>query len=147
MIGLVKAIRDYKPDKRTGFRAFAELCITRQILTAIKTATRKKHQPLNTYISLNRPAFEPEEDKTLLDMVASVEVMDPEALLISRENFQAMTRDIDQRLSKLEKQALELYLRGLSYQQIGEILHKSPKSIDNAIQRVKKKLEQYGSDR
>lgn len=144
MLGCYKAVCEYDPTKNASFRSFAELCITRQILSAIKIATRKKHQPLNTYISLNRPAFEPDEDKTLMDMVANMDTMDPEAMLISQENFQAMTQDINERLSKLEKQALELYLRGFSYQQIGETLGKPPKSIDNAIQRVKKKLERYG---
>ena len=144
MIGLYKAIRDYRSDRLSSFRAFAELCVTRQILTAIKGATRKKHQPLNTYVSLNQPVYEPgSTDRTLMDVLSGMGVSDPEEMLIGRENMEAMARDIEEKLSPLEKQVLGLYLKGLSYQQIGQLLQKPPKSIDNAIQRVKKKLEEH----
>lgn len=143
MLGLYKAVCEYDPGKNASFRSFAELCITRNILTAIKGATRKKHQPLNTYVSLNKPVYEPDADRTLLDILSTLTVSDPEELLIRRENIAAMTRDINDRLSRFEKQVLELYLKGYSYQQIGQLLGKPPKSIDNAIQRVKKKLEEY----
>ena len=143
MLGLYKAVCEFDSRKNASFRSFAELCITRQILTAIKTATRKKHQPLNTYVSLNQPVFEPgSTDRTLLDILSGMGVSDPEEMLIGRENMEAVARDIQKKLSPLEKQVLGLYIEGLSYQQIGQLLHKPPKSIDNAIQRVKKKLEE-----
>ena len=135
---------EYDGAKNAAFRSFAELCITRQILTAIKGATRKKHQPLNTYVSLNQPVYEPgSTDRTLLDVLSGMGVSDPEEMLIGQENMEAMARDIQEKLSPLEKQVLGLYLKGLSYQQIGQLLQKPPKSIDNAIQRVKKKLEEH----
>ena len=144
MLGLYKAVCEYDPSKNAAFRSFAELCITRQILTAIKGATRKKHQPLNTYVSLNQPVYEPgSTDRTLMDVLSGMGVSDPEEMLIGRENMEAMARDIEEKLSPLEKQVLGLYLKGLSYQQIGQYLNKPPKSIDNAIQRVKKKLEEH----
>ncbi|MBQ7277731.1 MAG: RNA polymerase sporulation sigma factor SigH [Clostridia bacterium] len=144
MLGLYKAVCEFDSSKNASFRSFAELCITRQILTAIKTATRKKHQPLNTYVSLNQPVFEPgSTDRTLLDILSGMGVSDPEEMLIGRENMEAVARDIQKKLSPLEKQVLGLYIEGLSYQQIGQLLHKPPKSIDNAIQRVKKKLEEH----
>ena len=144
MLGLYKAVCEYDPTKNAAFRSFAELCITRQILTAIKGATRKKHQPLNTYVSLNQPVYEPgSTDRTLMDVLSGMGVSDPEEMLIGRENMEAMARDIEEKLSSLEKQVLGLYLKGLSYQQIGQFLNKPPKSIDNAIQRVKKKLEEH----
>lgn len=144
MLGLYKAVCEFDSSKNASFRSFAELCITRQILTAIKTATRKKHQPLNTYVSLNQPVYEPgSTDRTLLDILSGMGVSDPEEMLIGRENMEAVARDIQKKLSPLEKQVLGLYIEGLSYQQIGQLLHKPPKSIDNAIQRVKKKLEEH----
>ena len=139
-----EAVCEYDASKNAAFRSFAELCVTRQILTAIKGATRKKHQPLNTYVSLNQPVYEPgSTDRTLMDVLSGMGVSDPEEMLIGRENMEAMARDIEEKLSPLEKQVLGLYLKGLSYQQIGQLLQKPPKSIDNAIQRVKKKLEEH----
>ena len=144
MLGLYKAVCEYDGSKNASFRSFAELCITRQILTAIKGATRKKHQPLNTYVSLDKPVYEPgSTDRTLMDVLSGMGVSDPEEMLIGRENMEAVARDIREKLSPLEKQVLGLYLEGLSYQQIGQLLNKPPKSIDNAIQRVKKKLEEH----
>ncbi len=141
MIGLYKAVMDYQFDRQASFRAFAELCITRQIITAIKSATRKKHIPLNTYISFNRSVFEGDNERPLIDVLTSTRISDPEEVLIGRENYAAVADSIQNSLSKLERSALELYLLGYSYQQIAEGLQISTKSVDNAIQRVKKKLE------
>ena len=143
MIGLYKAVLDYQFDRQVSFRAFAELCITRQIITAIKSATRKKHMPLNTYISLNRSVFEGDSERPLIDVISSTQISDPEEVLIGRESYEAVADSIEHALSKLERSALELYLQGSSYQQIADALQKSTKSVDNAIQRVKKKLEEY----
>ena len=141
MIGLYKAIRDFNGEKSTSFRAFAELCITRQIITAIKTATRQKHIPLNTYISLNKPVSEEESDRTLLDIISSIRTTDPEELIISQEQKEFIEEEINKELSDLEIQVLQSYLEGKSYQEIACDLDRHSKSIDNALQRVKKKLE------
>lgn len=141
MIGLYKAVVDYQFDRQVSFRAFAELCITRQIITAIKSATRKKHIPLNTYISFNRSVFDGDNERPLIDVLTSTRISDPEEVLIGRENYAAVADSIQNSLSKLERSALEWYLLGYSYQQIAEGLQISTKSVDNAIQRVKKKLE------
>ncbi|MBW4827826.1 MAG: RNA polymerase sporulation sigma factor SigH [Clostridiaceae bacterium] len=143
MIGLYKAIRDYNKDKLTSFKAFAELCITRQIITAIKTATRQKHIPLNSYVSLNKPIYDEESDRTLLDVLSGVKITDPEELIISREELNNMESKIGEILSDLEWEVLMAYLEGKSYQEIGEELNRHVKSIDNALQRVKRKLERY----
>ncbi|WP_454266300.1 RNA polymerase sporulation sigma factor SigH [Rossellomorea marisflavi] len=143
MIGLYKAIRDYREDKLTSFKAFAELCITRQIITAIKTATRQKHIPLNSYVSLDKPIYDDESDRTLLDVISGAKVMDPEALIINREEFDNMEDKMAELLSDLERKVLALYLDGQSYQEISEELDRHVKSIDNALQRVKRKLERY----
>ena len=141
MIGLYKAIRDFKPDKLSSFRAFAELCITRQIITAIKTATRQKHIPLNTYVSINKPIYDEESDRTLLDVLSTIKVCDPEELMISKEELSKMGDDIGKVLSDLEMIVLASYLQGKSYQEIACDLERRPKSIDNALQGVKRKLE------
>lgn len=141
MIGLYKAIRDFKADKLASFKAFAELCITRQIITAIKTATRQKHIPLNTYVSLNRPVYEEESDRTLLDIIATIKISDPEELMISREEVSKIENQIEHVLSDLEIEVLNSYLQGKSYQEIACDLDRCSKSIDNALQRVKRKLE------
>ena len=141
MIGLYKAVVDYQFDKNASFRSFAELCITRQIISAIKAATRKKHVPLNTYISFNRPAYESENERPLIDVLTSTRISDPEEVLIGRENYAAVADSIEHSLSKLERDVLGLYLYGYSYQQIADYLQITTKSVDNAIQRVKKKLE------
>lgn len=143
MIGLYKAIRDYDKDKLTSFKAFAELCITRQIITAIKTATRQKHIPLNSYVSLNKPIYDEESDRTLLDVLSGVKITDPEELIISREELNNIESKIGEILSDLEWEVLMAYLEGKSYQEIGEELNRDVKSIDNALQRVKRKLERY----
>jgi RNA polymerase sporulation-specific sigma factor len=141
MIGLYKAIRDFRPDKLSSFKAFAELCITRQIITAIKTATRQKHIPLNTYVSLNKPIYDEESDRTLLDILSAVKISDPEELVISREEVTNMESEIEGALSELELEVLNSYLQGKSYQEIACDLDRHSKSIDNALQRVKRKLE------
>jgi len=143
MIGLYKAIRDFRCDKLSSFRAFAELCITRQIITAIKTATRQKHIPLNSYVSLNKPIYDDESDRTLLDVISGSRMSDPEEFIISREEFLRIEEKIGQILSSLEWKVLMYYLEGKSYQEIAADLHRHVKSIDNALQRVKRKLERY----
>lgn len=143
MIGLYKAIRDFRSDKLSSFRAFAELCITRQIITAIKTATRQKHIPLNSYISLNKPIYDEDSDRTLLDVISGSKVTDPEELVISQEEFGDIEQKMGQILSDLEWQVLMAYLDGKSYQEIADGLERHVKSIDNALQRVKRKLERY----
>lgn len=143
MIGLYKAIRDFREDKLTSFKAFAELCITRQIITAIKTATRQKHIPLNSYVSLDKPIYDEESDRTLMDIISGANAADPEELIISREEFGQIEVKLDELLSDLERKVLTLYLDGQSYQDISEELNRHVKSIDNALQRVKRKLERY----
>ncbi|AKA71394.1 RNA polymerase factor sigma-70 [Clostridium carboxidivorans P7] len=147
MIGLYKAIRDFKPDKLSSFKAFAELCVTRQIITAIKTATRQKHIPLNTYISLNKPIYDEESDRTLLDVLSEAKVADPEELIISREELNHIHAEIGEVLSSLEMEVLMSYLDGKSYQEIACDLDRHAKSIDNALQRVKRKLEKCLNDK
>lgn len=143
MIGLYKAIRDFKGNKLSSFRAFAELCITRQIITAIKTATRQKHIPLNSYVSLNKPIYDEDSDRTLLDVLSGTKVTDPEELMINREEYNDIEFKIGEILSELERRVLMLYLEGKSYQEIAVELKRHVKSIDNALQRVKRKLERY----
>ena len=146
MIGLYKAIRDFRPEKLSSFRAFAELCITRQIITAIKTATRQKHIPLNSYVSLNKPLYDEESDRTLLDVCAEGHSANPQELLISQEDLKGIHQKIDEVLSGLEQEVLAAYLDGKSYQEIADMLGRHVKSIDNALQRVKRKLEKYLED-
>ena len=143
MIGLYKSIRDYKEEKLSSFRAFAELCITRQIITAIKTATRQKHIPLNSYVSLNKPIYDDESDRTLLDVITEGWVANPEDLLINREDISSIEGKIGELLSGLEKQVLLSYLDGKSYQEISLEMGRHVKSIDNALQRVKRKLQKH----
>ena len=143
MIGLFKAVRDFRQDKLSSFRAFAELCVTRQIITAIKTATRQKHIPLNSYISLNKPIYDEESDRTLMDVIVEGHVDNPEELIISQEDLHGINTQLAEMLSSLEKDALSLYLDGKSYQEIAQLLGRHAKSIDNALQRVKRKLEKY----
>ncbi|MDY6314419.1 MAG: RNA polymerase sporulation sigma factor SigH [Clostridia bacterium] len=141
MIGLYKAIRDYDTEKYTNFRAFAEMCITRQIITAIKTATRRKHMPLNSYLSLSHPVFDEESDKTLLDTITEHSCLDPEEIIINKEDYTSIGKKINELLSPKEMEILSIYLQGKSYQEISDELGISHKSIDNALQRVKRKLD------
>ena len=143
MIGLYKAIRDFRQEKLSSFRAFAELCITRQIITAIKTATRQKHIPLNSYVSLNKPLYDEESDRTLLDILMEGTTSNPEDMIINQENLGIIHQKINEVLSGLEQEVLAAYLDGKSYQEIAEALGRHVKSIDNALQRVKRKLEKY----
>lgn len=143
MIGLYKSIRDFRGDKLASFKAFAELCITRQIITAIKTATRQKHIPLNSYVSLDKPIYDEDSDRTLLDVICGSQVCDPEELIINQEEFMGLEDKMSEILSDLERKVLMLYLDGRSYQEIAVDLKRHVKSIDNALQRVKRKLEKY----
>lgn len=144
MIGLYKAIRDFRQDKQTSFRSFAELCVTRQIITAIKTATRQKHIPLNSYVSLNKPIYEQDSDRTLLDVISSrTKVVNPEEMIIRREEFIEIKNKMNMILSDLEWEVFMNYLDGKSYQETARELHRHIKSIDNALQRVKRKVEKY----
>ncbi len=143
MIGLYKAIRDFRSDKLSSFRAFAELCVTRQIITAIKTATRQKHIPLNSYVSLNKPIYDEDSDRTLLDVISGSKITDPEELIISQEEFDDIEQKMYEILSDLEWDVLMAYLDGKSYQEIADDLNRHVKSVDNALQRVKRKLERY----
>ncbi len=142
MIGLFKAIRDYRADRQLSFHAFAELCVRRQIITAIKNATRYKHSPLNNYVSLNKPVY-PEEGSRTLNDVLEGRVRSPEEVYISTEELKGIQNHLDTLLSDLEKKSLVAFLRGESYQEIAEHLGKHVKAIDNALQRVKKKLLKY----
>ncbi|TWT23007.1 RNA polymerase sporulation sigma factor SigH [Planomicrobium sp. CPCC 101110] len=143
MIGLYKAIRDFRSDKLSSFRAFAELCIIRQIITAIKTATRQKHIPLNSYVSLDKPIYDEESDRTLMDVLTGNTIDDPEELMINNEEFLFMEEKMGEVLSDFEREVLTFYLDGQSYQEISEKLGRHVKSIDNALQRVKRKLERH----
>ncbi len=143
MIGLYKAIRDYRAEKLSSFRAFAELCVTRQIITAIKTATRQKHIPLNSYISLNKPIYEEDSDRTLLDVITEEGMSNPEEMIIDREDLSMIEGRIGQMLSDLEKDVLVRYMEGKSYVEIAGEMNRHVKSIDNALQRIKRKLLKY----
>ena len=142
MIGLYKAIRDFQPSRLASFRSFAELCVKRQIITAIKAATRQKHVPLNSYVSLNKPLYDEESDRTLLDVIEG-RVTNPEDLYISQEDLSRIQSQISEVLSDLEKQVLDAFMDGKSYQEIAELLGRHVKSIDNALQRVKRKLFKF----
>ena len=145
MIGLYKAIRDFQAERQSSFRAFAELCITRQIITAIKSATRQKHIPLNSYVSLNRPVSheDGEQDRVLVDVLATHTAADPVELVISSEEDRSMQTSFSEILSDLEAHVLHLYLEGKSYQEIAAGLKRHVKSIDNALQRIKRKVEAH----
>lgn len=140
MIGLFKAVRDYDITKQASFRSFAEICITRQIITAIKSATRQKHIPLNSYVSLNKPMYEEDSGRTLLDIIEEKKVTDPMELFISREDLEKVYLSIGKILSELELNSLMSYLDGKSYSEISLELNRCEKSVDNALQRVKKKM-------
>jgi RNA polymerase sporulation-specific sigma factor len=142
MIGLYKAIRDYRADRQASFYVFSELCIKRQIISAIKAATRQKHIPLNSYVSLNKPLYDDESDRTLLDVIQA-HVSDPEELFINQEELRSIENHIKEALSPLERDVLRLFLQGKSYLEISGILQKQVKAIDNALQRIKKKMNKY----
>jgi RNA polymerase sporulation-specific sigma factor len=141
MIGLFKAIKDYAHDKDSSFRSFAEMCIIRQIITAVKAATRQKHQPLNSYISFSKPMNEGDDDRTYGDVLVINDNDNPEQLLILQEEMCRLEEDIRKRLSDMETTVFNMYLAGLSYIEIADKMQKSPKAIDNALGRIKKKAE------
>ena len=149
LIGLCKAIRDYRSDKETSFRSFAELCVTRQIITAIKTATRYKHQALNNYVSFsNTPAGQdPDSDCTLGDALPGSHVHEPPVQVISTEELQSLVFCLGSGLSELEAEALRLYLEGASYEEMADVLDVDTKAIDNALQRVKRKIVMHKRSR
>ena len=142
LIGLYKAARDFRSDRQASFRAFAELCITRQVITAVKTATRQKHQPLNQYVSISgvRGSDDPGE-RSVEELLDDHHVSDPADTVVSNERMDSMRRSMAEMLSQLEVDVLRLYVEGKSYQEIGEHLGRHVKSIDNALQRIKRKLE------
>ena len=141
MIGLYKAIRDYSADTGASFSSFAELCVTRQVLTAIKTATRQKHAPLNTYVSFDRPSDD-DPERTLGESLVVEEGADPLEQLVESDELARLQAAFDEVLSSLEVDVLQLYVDGRSYQEIADLLGRRVKSIDNALQRIKRKLEQ-----
>ncbi|MCM3774318.1 MULTISPECIES: RNA polymerase sporulation sigma factor SigH [Priestia] len=143
MIGLYKAIRNFKGDKMSSFKTFAELCIKRQMFTAVKTAARQKHGPLNAYVSLYKPLSNQEAAYMLLDMIAEKNITNPELLLINQEEFEEKKQKIAELLSKLEQRVWALYINDYSYIEISKVLSMSEKSIDNAIQRIKRKAGRY----
>lgn len=141
MLGLYAAIKGYKNEKEYAFKTFAEICITRQILTAIKTATRRKHTPLNSYISLNRVIYSEENNRaTLIDAIEENNSNNPEDILIGKEACIRLEKRIVSKLSKLELKILKLYIYGKTYEQIGKMIHKDKKAVDNALQRIRKKI-------
>lgn len=143
MIGLYKAVRDFNPDKHSSFRAFAELCINRQLITAVKASTRQKHLPLNNYVSLNKPAYDEDSQETFLDNLKATESDNPETMIIGREAREGIEEHLEKNLSRFESIVLALYLDKKTYAEIAKITGKPEKSVDNALQRVKKKLEKY----
>ena len=143
LIGLYKAIRDYNQENTCSFKHFADICITRQIITAIKTATRQKHIPLNTYISLNKPIFDDDSERNLFETIRSNIESDPEKMIILKEEYQYIQEKMAEVLSKFEQEVLGKYLSGKTYREISVELDKEPKSIDNALQRIKKKMDNF----
>lgn len=141
MIGLFKAVRDYDKSKGMSFNSFAQLCITRQMYTAVEASNRKKHTPLNSYISLYSGTLEQDDGKVpLQDVLPALNGANPEEMVICQENTRQMEKELNKRLSAYERQILEYYLSGKDYQEIAELLGKAPKSVDNALQRIRKKM-------
>ena len=139
LIGLFKAVKSYNPDKQNSFKTFANLCIERQLITAIKSSNRQKHMPLNSYLSLNGVAYEDDEDSNLMDIFNAHQIEDPLDTITKKEYYKTVESAIDKSLSTFEKQVLDRYMQGESYVQIAEKLDTPVKSIDNAIQRIRKK--------
>ncbi|MGN0148690.1 MAG: RNA polymerase sporulation sigma factor SigH [Clostridia bacterium] len=140
-IGLYKAVKDFDGDKLPFFKVFAGVCVSRRIITAVKAATRQKHIPLNSYVSLDNNSYESGSEAKFPELVANKELQDPETILIDRENIDGIEYKINKALSKLELEVLVYYLRDMSYQEIAKVLGKDIKSVDNAVQRIRKKLE------
>lgn len=141
MIGLFKAVRDFSSERGVSFKTFADVCVTRQILTAVKNASRQKHAPLNFYVSLNKPVSEDEDGSTVADLLGGAENSNPEEIIIKKENADSLGSEMNRILSQFELLVLSLYLQGYSYSSIGKAIGKDPKSIDNALQRIKRKFE------
>lgn len=142
MIGLYKAIRDFRNDRVAGFRAFADICVTRQIITAVKTSTRQKHVPLNRYISLHRSAAEYDSETALIDILPDHCVVDPEKLLLDADMAEYLHTRVYSELSGLESKVLGFYLQGMSYQEMAATLCCRTKAVDNALQRAKRKISE-----
>lgn len=145
MIGLFKAVRDFSSERGVSFKTFADVCVTRQIITAVKNASRQKHAPLNFYVSLNKSVSDEDEDSTLSDILGQAKDSNPEEILIKKENANILGSEMGRLLSQFELLVLTLYLQGNSYQDIGKMIGKTPKSVDNALQRIKKKFEKISS--
>ncbi len=146
MIGLFKAVRDFSSERGVSFKTFADVCVTRQIITAVKNASRQKHAPLNFYVSLNKSVSDDEDDSTLADIIGHTGDLNPEEILIKKEKADILGSEMNRLLSQFELLVLSLYLQGNSYSDIGKIIGKNPKSVDNALQRIKKKFEKISSD-
>ena len=140
MIGLYEAVKSFKNEK-ASFKSFAGICIRRQMISAVKTATRNKHKPLNSYVSLDKNVYDSENDAVFMDSILDKYPQNPEAIVIDKESLDGIENKISRTLSKLELEVLMYYLDGYSYQQIAEKIEKDVKAVDNAIQRIKKKIE------
>lgn len=147
MIGLFKAIRDFDITKQPSFRSFADLCIKRNMITAVKSSNRKKHTPLNSYVSLSEPVYDDNEERTLSEMLAEGTVSDPEEMFLQREHTEFLNQAINTGLSPLEKTVLAHHLNGMNYTDIAHELGRTPKSIDNALQRIKHKLTKANNEK
>jgi RNA polymerase sporulation-specific sigma factor len=147
MIGLFKAVRDYNPERAASFRSFAEMCITRQIITAVKAASRRKHGPLNSYVSLQKPASDEDSERRLTDTLAAARSFDPVEVVVAADEVAQIRDFLRTILSELEAEVLRMYLSGRSYQDIAVRLDRQAKSIDNALQRIKRKLEAFLRER
>lgn len=146
MIGLFKAVRDFSSERGVSFKTFADVCVTRQIITAVKNASRQKHAPLNFYVSLNKSVSDEDEDSTLADILGQAKDSNPEEILLKKEKADTLGSEMNRLLSRFELLVLSLYLQGSSYADIGKAIGKDPKSVDNALQRIKKKFEKLSSD-
>ena len=146
MIGLFKAVRDFSSERGVTFKTFADLCVTRQILTAVKNASRQKHAPLNFYVSLNKPVSDDDGDSTFGELIEHEKVLNPEEIIIKKESADILGSEMRKLLSPFESQVLSLYLQGHSYVSIGNMVGKDPKAVDNALHRIKKKFEKISSD-
>ena len=146
MIGLFKAVRDFSSERGVSFKTFADVCVTRQIITAVKNASRQKHAPLNFYVSLNKPMSDDDDTSTIGDILRQKQHMSPEEILIKKEDDDILGSEMNRLLSKFELEVLSLYLNGNSYSDIAKLIGREPKSVDNALQRIKKKFEKISSD-
>ena len=147
MIGLFKAVRDFSSERGVSFKTFADVCVTRQIITAVKNASRQKHAPLNFYVSLNKPMSDDDDDSsTIADILGQKQNMSPEEILIKKEDADILGSEMNRLLSRFELEVLSLYLSGNSYSDIARLIGREPKSVDNALQRIKKKFEKISSD-